>query len=50
MIIPELAIPVPPEFDTVMVPKLAMVPVVIMPVPPEFDTVMIPMFLMVAGV
>ena len=41
----EFKMPVPPEFDTVIVPELEIVVLVLafrMPVPPEFDTVMVP--------
>ena len=42
VIMPWFSIPVPPEFDTVMVPEFSMTALarVMMPVPPEFDIVM----------
>jgi len=39
-----LTMPLPPEFDIVMVSKLLMVPKLLMPKPPEFDIVIVPEF------
>jgi len=48
LLVPELEIPVAPEFDTVMVAELVMVPPLARPVlPPEFDIVIVPELVMV---